>query len=76
MDRKTTNIARTQIGFIDFIVKPSFTAMKKVFPNLAILEEGCIENRGKWTDLFDEYEVEMINGNNNTEVIEKYLPRL
>ena len=50
--------------------------MKAVFPNLEILETNCNINKVKWTELFEEYELELINGNNNIEVIEKYLPKL
>jgi len=74
-DRKTQNIARSQIGFIDFIIKPSFSAMKKVFPELANMERACDLNKDCWLALFDEYETELNNGNNNTEVIDKYLPK-
>jgi len=37
-DRTTTNIAKSQIGFIDFIIKPAYGPIIKVFPNLAHLE--------------------------------------
>ena len=35
-DRAVTNIAKSQIGFINFIVLPSFVTMIKVFPELTI----------------------------------------
>lgn len=49
--------------------------MKKVFPELANMERACDINKAAWITLFDDYETEMINGNNNTEVIDKYLPK-
>ena len=55
-DRKTTNIAKSQIGFIDFIIKPAYTAVIKVFPNLSHLEQQMETNKANWTNLFDEYE--------------------
>ena len=33
-DRKTTNIAKSQIGYINFIKLPSYATIIKVFPNL------------------------------------------
>jgi len=34
MDRHTTNIAKAQIGFYDFIIKPSYEQLIKVCPEL------------------------------------------
>ena len=55
-DRATTNIAKSQIGFIDFIVKPAFKSVSQVFPNLDHLVQACEDNKANWTNLFDEYE--------------------
>jgi cAMP-specific phosphodiesterase 4/calcium/calmodulin-dependent 3',5'-cyclic nucleotide phosphodiesterase len=33
-DRKTTNVARSQIGFIDFVVLPYFDALASVLPGM------------------------------------------
>ena len=35
-DRAATNVAKSQIGFINFIVLPSFITMIKVFPELTV----------------------------------------
>mmetsp|Transcript_1237 Transcript_1237/g.1631 ORF Transcript_1237/g.1631 Transcript_1237/m.1631 type:complete len:139 (+) Transcript_1237:2300-2716(+) len=58
-DRKTTNIAKSQIGFIDFIVKPAYTQVVKVFPELQHLIGSLEHNKEQWTSLFDDYEVQM-----------------
>ena len=55
-DRTTTNIAKSQLGFIDFIIKPAYVAVIKVFPNLSHLEQALEDNRAHWTSKFDEYE--------------------
>lgn len=33
-DRKTTNVSKSQIGFIDFVVLPYFDALTKVIPGM------------------------------------------
>ena len=55
-DRTTTSIARSQIGFIDFIIKPSFAPVIKVFPDLAHLDQACELNKTHWKALFEEYD--------------------
>lgn len=37
MDRHTTNIAKAQIGFYDFIIKPSYEQLIKVCPELQVM---------------------------------------
>ena len=74
-DRTTTNVAKSQIGFIDFIIKPSFMAVGKVFPNLVFLEAELENNKSHWTSMFDEYETKKENGNEYTDIIQDYLPR-
>ena len=62
-DRKTTNIAQSQLGFIDFIIKPAFAPVMKIFPNIAHLET-CIEsNKSNWKSQIDAYEEEKDKGN-------------
>jgi len=34
-DRKTTNVGKSQIGFIDFVVIPYFDAISKILPDLS-----------------------------------------
>ena len=33
-DRKTTNVSKSQIGFIDFVVVPYFEAISKILPGM------------------------------------------
>jgi cAMP-specific phosphodiesterase 4 len=34
-DRKTTNISKSQVGFIDFVVKPYFEALTVILPEMS-----------------------------------------
>ena len=58
-DRHSTNIPKSQIGFMDFIVKPMFTAFCKFMP---IFEEMCMpslqKNRKYWSDKIPPEEAE------------------
>ena len=62
-DRKTTNIAKSQIGFIDIIIKPAYIAVIKAVPELGHLENAIEDNKKCWTGLFDEYEKKKEEGN-------------
>lgn len=62
-DRHTTNIAKSQLGFMDFIIKPSYQIIAKVSPDLEFLIEQMELNKQSWTLLFDEYEAKMNKGN-------------
>ena len=55
MDRKTTNIASSQMGFIDFIIKPSFEITAMLFPSLYRLTEGVDSNKKQWETRIAEY---------------------
>lgn len=55
MDRCTTNIAKSQIGFISFIIKPSFEIMSSFLPGTTIMKDGCIENSSTWESKFNQY---------------------
>ena len=76
MDRYTTNIAKAQIGFFDFIIKPSYQLLLKVCPKLEFLLDEMERNKRDWTELFDEYEEKMKEGNYymTTEIEESKLP--
>ncbi len=58
-DRCTTNLAKGQQGFIDFVIKPAYTALVNVIPkvdrNLLQMEE----NKESWKELIPEYEERM-----------------
>lgn len=45
MDRQTTNIASSQMGFIDFIIKPSFEVTSMLLPSLYRFNEAVENNK-------------------------------
>ena len=62
MDRFTVNIAQSQLGFIDFIVQPTFRAMTDLMPNLEEYNLANLDiNKEKWRELIPEYEIKMKN---------------
>ncbi len=63
-DRNTTNVAKSQIGFLDFIIQPSYQVLIGLCPNLEPLMTQIAKNKAKWITLFEEYEQRMAAGNN------------
>ena len=63
-DRSVTNVAKSQIGFIDFIIKPSYQVLVNLCPSLQSLMTSIERNRSSWMGEFDSYEERMIEGNN------------
>lgn len=47
-DRTTTNIAKSQPGFLNFIVIPLFTVVSEVMPSLKVLEQNARNNVKSW----------------------------
>ena len=45
MDRTTTNIAKSQVGFIDFIIKPAFELAHLFLPDIYRNIEAIDENK-------------------------------
>lgn len=63
-DRKTTNVAKSQIGFINFVVYPYFDALTKVFPLMQYTCDQLKVNADIWAGSVDEYEKKMIETSN------------
>ncbi len=55
-DRKTTNISKSQIGFIDFVVKPYFIALSTILPEMSYTVDQMNINKEEWVKLTDQYE--------------------
>jgi len=53
-DRKNTNIATAQLGFIDFVIRPTFEIWSQYLPTVKIHLDSLIQNRAKWEILEDE----------------------
>lgn len=47
-DRTTTNISKSQPGFLNFIVIPTFQVISDVLPAMSQLEQNARENIKKW----------------------------
>lgn len=47
-DRKTTNVAKSQNGFISFIVLPLFQSVSELLPSIECLHETAKANKLKW----------------------------
>jgi hypothetical protein len=73
-DRDTTNIAKTQIGFLDFIIKPTFELVVQVLPHLSFTLNNIENNKKNWTERFDEYEKIKEAGNKIEDKIERKFP--
>ena len=70
-DRDTTNIAKSQIGFLDYIIKPSFELATKILPKIAFTIENVEANKQHWTALFEEYDEIKEKGNHIEDKIER-----
>jgi len=53
------NIAKSQAGFIDFIIVPSWDLLCNMLPNLKQLNDKIQENKLLWESKKDEYEERM-----------------
>ena len=63
MDRETVNIAKSQQGFIDFIILPSYNALTQMLPEAQTNLRNVEANKEKWATLIGEYERRMMNRN-------------
>lgn len=59
MDKFSVNTAKSQIGFIDVVVFPTFDVLKNFIPGLKKFIINLDVNKSKWKDLIDEYEEEL-----------------
>ncbi len=55
-DRKTVNIAKGQIGFIDFVVRPYFEALTGILPEMEYTVAQMRQNKDFWAVDVDKYE--------------------
>lgn len=59
MDRCTTNIAQSQIGFINFIIQPSFEIVTTFLPKTKGIMDNIARNKEQWQQSIPEYEAKM-----------------
>ena len=50
-DRKTTHIAKSQIGFINFAVKPSYEALMNFTPEISAYMDNIVENLRRFENI-------------------------
>ncbi|CDW84348.1 3 5-cyclic nucleotide phosphodiesterase family protein [Stylonychia lemnae] len=55
-DRKTTNLGKSQIGFIDFVVLPYFDAIARILPDMSYCCDQLRQNKLQWASTVDFYE--------------------
>lgn len=55
-DRKTTNVGRSQISFIDFVVCPYFEAIASILPGMYYAVDQMKQNKEHWASTIEEYE--------------------
>lgn len=59
-DRDTSDIPKSQIGFMSFIIAPSFEILQDMFPNLSYLNDNIAENIKNWKALSEKKEVKEV----------------
>lgn len=55
-DRNTSNVPKSQIGFIDFVILPTFQLLKEAFPSCEYLVKIAQTNKETWKKILDEKE--------------------
>ena len=63
-DRKTVNLNKNQIGFIDYVVEGFVSNYIKVFPSLKFLHDNLVKNRELFLNYKDEKDNSESNNNN------------
>ena len=69
MDRYTVNIAKSQIGFIDVIVSPTFDVIKNYLPELTNYIPNFDTNKENWKTRIDGYDEKLSNFDFNEEIL-------
>ncbi|CAK87723.1 unnamed protein product (macronuclear) [Paramecium tetraurelia] len=55
-DRRTTNVAKSQIGFIDFMVLPYYNTLAQILPLLSDYIDQITENKKAWAEKIEHYQ--------------------
>ncbi|CAD8196915.1 unnamed protein product [Paramecium pentaurelia] len=55
-DRRTTNVAKSQLGFIDFMVLPYYNTLSQILPQLSEFIEQITENKKAWAEQIEHYQ--------------------
>ena len=70
-DRSNINIAEAQLGFIDFIVQPTFEIFSVYLPKLQKHVDQCKANRERWESMISEWDKLQEGGNKLLELFEQ-----
>ena len=66
-DRKTTNVAGSQVGFIGFVVYPYFESLCKIFPKMSYTLEQMDSNRDAWKGEMEKW-TKTLEANGNSDI--------
>lgn len=58
-DRYTVNTAKSQGGFIDFVVKPTFDVVANFLPEIQPYLKNFQDNKDRWKLLIPEYDKQL-----------------
>lgn len=61
-DRSTVNIAKGQVGFINFVILPVYESWVKLLPKAQKNLDGAKENKRRWENLVDSYDLMLTKG--------------
>lgn len=70
-DRETTNLAKSQKGFLTFIIRPAFELVTKILPRLQFAVDMVDTNLKKWEAEEDKFEKLKESGNNIEDTVER-----
>jgi len=57
MDRTTTNVAKAQDGFIKNLIRPAFSLLQNMLPNISLNIKYMDENVDQWANLVVQYSI-------------------
>jgi hypothetical protein len=72
MDRHITNIAKAQGGFIDHFIRPAYSLLEFVMPNISLNMKFLDSNKEQWAILEESYSLENdpnVNAKNEEDII-------
>jgi hypothetical protein len=70
-DRKNTNIATEQFGFIDFVIKPTFEVFSAYLPSTKIHLDNLVKNRKRWEAIVDDCDKIKAQGNDLIKIFDE-----
>jgi hypothetical protein len=68
--RETTNIAKCQIGFIEMMVAPLFSALENIIPNLNVCVNNLQMNKDFWGTKVEWFNEKLENKNEDLELMQ------